>query len=108
MQTRIFLTASIIGYLLFYVLSHPNSTIHKKLPNIKIKWVQFLPSVTITISGKVIHIHHWLGFGLILMVSIFIESGILGSLFTKGILSGSIIQGIFTPKSLKLIYKKGD
>jgi len=29
-----------------------------------------------------------------------------GCLFTKGILSGGVAQGLFTPKSFKLIYKK--
>lgn len=107
-QTRIFLTASIIGYLIFYVLTHPRSVINKRLPKLKIKALQLFPSVTLTISGKVYHMHHWLGFGIILVISIFFDSGILASLFTKGILSGGIIQGVFTPQSFKLIYKKGE
>lgn len=105
-QTRIFLTAVIIGYLVFYVLTHPKSFIHGKLPVLKFKRVQLFPIVTVTISGKIIHIHHWVGFSIILVVSIFFDSGVLSLLFTKGILSGGIIQGLFTPKSFKLIYKK--
>ncbi|MFV1917457.1 MAG: hypothetical protein ACC618_03195 [Patescibacteria group bacterium] len=106
MQTRIFLAASIIGYLLFYVLTHPKSVVNKHLPKLKIKAFQFSPSVTLTISGKIYHLHHWLGLSLILVASIFIESGVLSLLFTKGLLSGGIIQGVFTPRSFRLIYKK--
>jgi len=106
LQERIFLTASIIGYLVFYILSHPRSFVHRKLPKLKIRGFQLLPSVTITISGKVIHLHHWLGLSIILVVSIFVSSGILSYIFTKGFLSGSIVQGILTPKSFRLIYKK--
>jgi len=105
-QPRLFLTAAIIGYLLFFLLTHPKSLIHRKLPELKIRWLQIFPVVTVTISGKIIHIHHWLGFSIILVVSIFFDTGVLSYLFTKGILSGGIIQGLFTPKSFKLIYKK--
>ena len=101
-QTRLFLTAAIIGFIVSYV----HSNLYEKLPKFKIKSIQLFPSVTLTISGKVIHLHHWLGFGIVLVVSIFIDSGILSSIFTKGILSGGVAQGLFTPKSFKLIYKK--
>jgi len=106
LQVLNFLLASIVGYIFVYFYSHPKSFIHRKLPKLKIKSFQFFPSMTITISGKVIHLHHWLGFSIILVVSIFVNSGILSLLFTKGLLSGGIIQGVFTPKSFKLIYKK--
>lgn len=106
LQEKAFLTASIIGYLIFYVLTHPKSSVHRKLPKLKIKGFQFFPSVTVTISGKVVHIHHWLGFSIILVISIFVDSGVLSYIFTKGILSGGILQGIFTPRSFKLVYKK--
>lgn len=105
-QARIFLTASILGFIAFYILSHPKSVIHRKLPKLKIKGIQLLPSMTITIAGKIYHFHHWLSFSIILVVSIFLDSGILGTLFAKGVLSGGIIQGIFTPRSFRLIYKK--
>src|SRR3990172_9542264 len=106
MQLFTFALSSIFGFFLFYVLTHPKSAIHNNLPKLKIKWLQLFPIVAVTISGKTFHIHHWLGFGIILVVSIFVDSGILSSVFTKGILSGGVIQGLFTPKSFKLIYKK--
>ncbi len=106
MQTRIFLTASIIGFLIFYVLTHPRSFVHRKLPKLKIKGFQLSPSVTVTIKGKIYHIHHWLGFSIILVVSIFVNTGVLSLIFTKGVLSGGIVQGIFTPQSFRIIYKE--
>ena len=105
LQERIFLIASIIGYLVFYILTNPKSFVHRKLPKLKIKGLQLLPSVTVTIAGKIYHMHHWLGFSIILVVSIFVTTGVLSLIFTKGVLSGGIVQGIFTPKSFKLIYK---
>ncbi len=103
-----FVLSSFVGFLVFYLLSHPNSRVHHKLPKIQIKWLELLPSVRITISGKVFHIHHWFGFSIILVISILIDTGILGSVFTKGFLAGGIVQGIFTPHSGKLVYKKKD
>ena len=108
LQILIFLLASVIGYIFLYFYSHPKSFIHKRLPKLKIKSFQFFPSMTITISGKVIHLHHWIGFSIILVVSIFVNSGILSYIFTKGLLSGGILQGVFTPRSFRLIYKKED
>ena len=88
-----------------FLISYIYSKIYDKLPNIKIKRIEFFPSVKILLSGKVFHLHHWLGFSILLVISIFIEGGFLTSMGAKGILSGGVIQGLITRKSLKVIYK---
>lgn len=105
-QTKIFYLALILGYLIFHIFTHPQSAVHKKLPKLEIKRLQLFPSITITISGRVVHFHHWLSFGIILVISVFVDSGLLSHIFVKGILSGGVVQGIFVPRGLKLIYKK--
>jgi len=106
LQILIFTIASIVGYIIFYVLTHPKSKVHNRLPDIKIKWFQFFPVITLTVSGKVVHLHHWLGFSIILVFSIFVNLGFLSHLISKGVLFGGIIQGFLTPKCFQLIYKK--
>lgn len=107
-QGIIFLLAAIVGFFIFYVLTSPSSSVNRRLPKLKIWRLQLFPTIRLSLSGKIIHLHHWLGFSIILVVSIFIESGILASLFTKGVLSGGIVQGLFTPQSFRLIYKSED
>lgn len=92
------------GFLFFYVYSK----IYDRLPKLKIKSLQLFPSIKIMISGKIFHLHHWLGFSILLVISIFVEGGLLGYLVTKGILTGGAIQGLFTPKSFKIIYDSTD
>ena len=107
-QGIIFLLAAIVGFFIFYILTSPGSSVHKRLPKLKIWRLQLFPTVRLSVSGKIIHLHHWLGFSIILVVSIFIDSGILSHLFTKGVLSGGIVQGLFTPQCFRLVYKKED
>lgn len=105
-QGILFLLAAIVGFFIFYVLTSPRSAVHNRLPKFKIWRLQLFPTVRLSISGKIIHLHHWLGFSIILIVSIFIDSGILSYIFTKGVLSGGIVQGLFTSQSFRLIDEK--
>ncbi len=88
-----------------FLISYLYSKVYDRLPKIKIKHFEFFPSVKILISGKVFHLHHWLGFSILLVISIFIEGGFLISMGAKGILSGGVIQALITRKNLKVIYK---
>jgi hypothetical protein len=89
-----------------FLIAHLYSKVYEKLPTLKIKSLQLFPSVKIMISGKIFHLHHWFGFSILLVVSIFINTGLLSYIITKGILSGGIIQGLFSLQgsNSKLIY----
>jgi len=100
------LPATALGYLTLRATSHPNSRIRKKLPNVRVKRVQLFPVFRIYLFGRVIHLHHWLSFSIILVVSAFISFGIFDYVFTKGLLLGGIIQGLRLPKEHRtIIYK---
>lgn len=98
--------ATTLGYLTLKVTSHPTSNLRRKLPNIKTKRVQVFPVLRVKIFGRVVHIHHWVSFSILLILSFFITWGILDFIVTKGILLGGIIQGLTLPKEhRKVIYK---
>lgn len=98
--------ATALGYLTFKVTAHPASRIRRKLPNIKAGRVQIFPVLRVKIFGRVIHIHHWVSFSVLLILSFFITAGILDFIVTKGILLGGIIQGLTLPKEhRRVIYK---
>lgn len=98
--------ATALGYLASRTISHPTSKIRRKMPNIKTKRVQVFPVLRIKVFGRVIHLHHWIYFSVILTVSFFVSLGIVDYIVTKGILLGGIIHGLTLPKRhRKIIYK---
>lgn len=98
--------ATALGYLTLKITTHPASHIRRKLPNIKTARIQVFPVLRMKIFGRVIHVHHWISFSVLLILSFFITWGILDFIVTKGILLGGIIQGLTLPKEhRKVIYK---
>lgn len=98
--------ATALGYLASRTISHPTSRIRRKMPNIKTKRVQVFPVLRVKIFGRVIHLHHWIYFSIILVVSFFVSLGVVDYIVTKGVLLGSIIHGLTIPKKhRKIIYK---
>ncbi len=98
--------ATALGYLTFRATGHPTSRIRKKLPNIKSKRVQVFPVVRFNIFNRVVHLHHWFAFSVVLILSFFLSLGIFDFIVTKGILLGGIIHGLTLPKEhRKIIYK---
>ncbi|MCR4305600.1 MAG: hypothetical protein NUV73_00775 [Candidatus Daviesbacteria bacterium] len=98
--------ATALGYLTLRVTTHPNARIRKKMPNIKAGRVQLFPVLRLKIFGRVIHLHHWVSFSIILGLSFFISMGIVDYIVTKGILLGGIIHGLTMPKGhRKIIYR---
>lgn len=76
------------------------------MPNIKTKRVQVFPVLRIKVFGRVIHLHHWIYFSIILLVSFFVSLGVMDYIVTKGVLLGTIIHGLTLPKKhRKIIYK---
>lgn len=98
--------ATALGYLTFRATAHPTSRIRRKLPNIKTKRVQVFPVVRFKVFNRVIHLHHWFAFSIVLILSFFLSLGIFDFIVTKGILLGGVIHGLTLPKEhRKIIYK---
>ena len=89
--------SALIGYITFRFTAHPTSLIYKKWPRIKFKNIDFFPNIKITIHGRIIHLHHWFNFTILLCISIFVTGGILDSWLTRGFLMGGILQGLRYP-----------
>ncbi|GEM_PF-1312255 len=106
MEYLSFIPATALGYLTFRITTHPTARIRKKLPNIKTGRFQVFPVLRFRIFNRVIHLHHWLSFSIILILSFFISMGIVDYIVTKGLLLGGIIHGLTVPSSHRqIIYK---
>ncbi|MBU0569220.1 hypothetical protein KKB40_00370 [Patescibacteria group bacterium] len=89
-QIFVFVLSFGFSFVFYLIYSH----YYHRLPKLKCRWIELFPSIKIYISGRIIHLHHWFSFLIILTVSIIIDKGILASTFAKGFLSGGIIQGV--------------
>ncbi len=98
----VFTLSVILGFVLSYFISHPNSRLNKKLPEIKIRSIQFIPCIKVKIRGKIIHVHHWLFLSVLFVVSITFGGGILDTIFSKGFILGGIVQGLRFPDWKKI------
>ncbi|MBI2018754.1 hypothetical protein HYS96_03570 [Candidatus Daviesbacteria bacterium] len=98
--------ATALGFLTLKATTHPQSRIRQKLPNIKTRRVQVFPVIRFYFFGRVIHLHHWINFSILLILSIFVTGNILDYVVTKGLLLGGIIQGLSLPgEHRKIVYK---
>ena len=98
--------ATALGYLTLRVTTHPTAKFRKRLPNIKTKRMQFFPVIRFHFFGRVIHLHHWLNFSILLILSFFVNTGVLDFTVTKGILLGGVLHGLLLPKEhRKIVYK---
>ena len=86
-----------VGFITFNITSTPGSKFNRRVPTLKIKNVQLLPSVKITLKGKIIHLHHWLQFSILLFISVVITNGFLDSPIVRGFLVGGMAQGLKFP-----------
>lgn len=98
--------ATALGYLTLKVTTHPNSHIRRRLPNIKTRRVQLFPVIRFYFFGRVVHLHHWINFSILLILSLFLSVGILDLVVTKGLLLGGVIHGLTLPKEhRKIVYR---
>ncbi len=106
MEALSIIPATALGYFTLRATTHPTSRIRKKMPNLRVKRVQVFPVLRINIFGRVIHLHHWLSFSIILLISFFASIGILDLMVTRGVLLGGIIHGLTLPKEhRRIVYK---
>lgn len=94
------------SYKVCNLFTHPNSKIWQNFPKLRIKRVELLPSLRIFVKGRVIHLHHWFNFTILLGASVFVTGGILDSWVTRGALLGGIFQGLSIPSARKIIYRQ--
>ena len=93
----VFLFSNLTGYVIFKVLSHPDSRVKKKLPTFRVKGVQVMPTVRIFIRKKEIKLHHWMSLTVVLVITVVSGHGLLEMLFAKGFMTGGILQGLRYP-----------
>lgn len=95
--------ATALGYLTFRATTHPTSRIRRKMPNVRMKRVQIFPVLRIRMFGRMIHLHHWFSFSVLLISTAFINMGVLELPLAKGLLLGGVIQGLTLPRGSKRV-----
>lgn len=84
------------GYFYWKLTTTPGSKINRRVPKVKIKNVQILPSLKITVKGRIIHLHHWVWLTILLCVS-FIGPWWLDTWAARGFMVGGALQGLRFP-----------
>lgn len=82
-----------LGFMLFQLMSHPRSHMHKKIPTKKIKNIHVLPHIKIQTKEKHIHLHHWMNLGSLYLVSFALKKLRKSHLY-HGFMLGGILQGL--------------
>ncbi|MBI2021709.1 hypothetical protein HYS93_02360 [Candidatus Daviesbacteria bacterium] len=100
-----FLPGLFLSIVLFHYLTHPKSSVRRKLPSLKKGPIEISPSIRFSLFGRTIWLHHWLNLLILLVVSIPLTVGFLDYTFTKGFLVGGIFQGLMYPDAGKIFFK---
>lgn len=87
-------TGVVVGYSFSKTMTHPAGKLRKKLPCIRVKWIQLLPHLIFEVKGKKVHIHHWVTLPTIWLPLILSSDLLRAQLFLHGIILGSVIQGL--------------
>ena len=108
MELLHYLPASALSFVFFHFASRDELKMKGKLPKVKISKVEISPNIRIYFKNRVLHMHHWLNLSILLAISIPVHNALLDAQFTKGLFMGGILQGLLSPNSSKIIYKKGE
>ena len=103
-----FFVSLILGYSFNRLATKPNSRVNRNLPTIQIKFIQVFPRVKINFKNNSIHIHHWLTYTIILIITLTLNAGFLDTLYSKGYLVGSVLQGFTFPDWKKIVVKNAN
>lgn len=95
----------ILGYIFNRSLSKQGGVINKKLPHIKIKFLQIGPNIKLHFRNKSLHIHHWITYSIVLIITLTFNAGFLDTVISKGILVGGILQGLSFPDWKRVVIK---
>lgn len=99
------LFGGILGFSLFTLTSHPKSPVGKRIPQRKIKNIQISPEIKFEISDRFVHIHHWVLFTSLYLITNTTEKVFLHSDVVQGFMLGSIAQGLTYEDRFMLIYR---
>jgi hypothetical protein len=88
------LIGGLLGFALFWLSSHPESPVKKRLPERNIKNVDYIPNVKIRGRESHYHVHHWMILSSIYAVTTLLKRRVLKSSILHGFLLGGIIQGL--------------
>jgi hypothetical protein len=99
-----FLPASLLGFIAFKYISHPQHKLSHFRPKIGFWRLEVSPHVRLFISGRVVHLHHWINLSLVLTITLIINAGVLDLAVVKGAMVGGILQGLTFPDKLHIIY----
>lgn len=96
----------LVGFSFFLLISHPKSSINKKIPHKNIKNFTVLPSVQFHTKQKTYHFHHWLNLASLYLVMLTKRKKLLKSKIIHGFMIGSILQGLSYRDAFKMRYKR--
>ncbi len=103
-----FLISSTISYITLNIFTNTNKGLNRKMPVLKIKFIQVCPYIRIHIKGHFIWLHHWISLSLIFIISFYANGVFWDSILTKGALIGGILHGLTMPEWKKIFVNKKD
>jgi len=106
MNYLLFVISIFLGFIFNLSITKKGSKINRNLPLIKVRFIQFCPSVKIHMRSRYIQIHHWLTYSIVLIVTLTLNAGVFDTLFSKGLLLGGILQGLTFSDWKTIIVKK--
>lgn len=93
------------SFILLHITSHPASKFRKNAKLIKIKRLEIYPCLRLHLQTRVIHIHHWVYWSALLIISIPTNFKILDLNSVQAIMLGAFLQGFtINKKARKLVY----
>lgn len=93
------------GFWFYHLFSQPLK-LKGKLPKIKIKALEVLPSLQIKLKKHIIHIHHWIFLSVAFAVLITATTSFAQLLLVKSFCLGGIIQGFTYSDRFKILTRR--
>lgn len=107
MTSLFVLAAGFLGGLIgSYLVSHPGSKVRVKFPKIKIWKLVVWPNLKLEGTTRELHIHHWIYYGVALMLLFKIGETMSQYLFAKSFLSAITIHGLSYKDRLQFFRRK--
>lgn len=96
-----FFVGGVAGFSLFWITSHQNSPVKKRLPTKKVKRVHVFPNIRVEFSkDRHAHLHHWVIFS---ASYVLLRKRVRKSSTLHGFLIGSILQGLTYKDRFKFV-----
>lgn len=95
-----------VGFLLFWLTSHPTSPVHRRLPRRTYKTHHVVPHVKIAHKNRQYHIHHWMQLLVVYGYLWLRKRHLLRHKILHGFILGSILQGLSYKDRFKIVYRQ--